>query len=72
MKGMAEGNPVEQVTVKGRPAELVSVPDHFAENRRTWNLAAQLPDGAVFLLQAPDTLSREDVLAIAEQVTYTP
>jgi hypothetical protein len=72
MKGMAEGNPVEQVTVKGRLAELASVPDHFAENRRMWNLAAQLPDGAIFLLQAPDTLSREDVLAIAEQVTYTP
>jgi hypothetical protein len=42
------------------------------EPRRMWNLAAQFPDGPVFLLQAPDTLSREDVLAVAEQLAYTP
>jgi hypothetical protein len=80
LEGMTEGNPVEQATVKGQRAQLVSVPDPFTgpgfagreEPRRMWNLAALLPDGVVFLLQAPDTLSREDVLAIAEQVTYTP
>jgi hypothetical protein len=72
LQGMTDGNPVDQVTVHGRPAELVSVPDHFADNRRMWYLAAQLPGGPVFLLQAPDTLSKEDVLAIAHQVTYKP
>ncbi|MGI8723131.1 MAG: hypothetical protein ACR2JG_12990 [Geodermatophilaceae bacterium] len=80
LEDMTQGNPVEQVTVQGQPAELVSVPDPFTgpgfagreEKRRMWNVAAQFPDGPVFLLQAPDTLSREDVLAIAEQLTYTP
>jgi hypothetical protein len=75
LQGMAQGEPVEQVTVNGLPAALVSVPDHFAdpdENRRMWNLGAQFADGPLFLFQAPDTLSREDVLAMAEQVTYTP
>jgi hypothetical protein len=80
LQGMTKGNPVEDVTVKGQPAELVSVPDQFTgpgfqgreEPRRMWNLAAHFPDGPVFLLQAPDTLTREDVLAIAEQLAYTP
>jgi hypothetical protein len=80
LEGMTNGNPVEDVTVKGRPAELVSVPDPFTgpgfpgreEPRRMWYLAAELPDGVLLLLQAPDTLSRADVLAVADQVTYTP
>jgi hypothetical protein len=80
LKGMSEGNPVEHVTVQGRRAELVSVPDHFTgpgfpdreEPRRKWYLAAELPDGVLFLFEAPDTLSREDVLAMAERITYTP
>jgi hypothetical protein len=80
LQGMAAGNPVEDVTVQGRPAQLVSVPDPFTgpgnpgreEPRRMWYLAAELPDGVIFLLQAPDTLSRDDVLAVAEQVTYSP
>jgi hypothetical protein len=71
---MTDGNPVEQVTVNGLPAELVSVPDQFAdlsENRRMWYLGARFEDGPLFLFQAPDTLTREDVLAMAERVTYT-
>ncbi|SDE99816.1 hypothetical protein SAMN05660662_0615 [Blastococcus aurantiacus] len=74
-RGMADGNPIEQVTVHGRPAALVSVPDHCAdpaEGRRMWNLWAQFADGPQFLLQAPDTLTREDVLAMAEGLSYTP
>ncbi|MFQ1001295.1 hypothetical protein [Modestobacter sp. SSW1-42] len=74
------GEPVEPVTVQGRPAEVASVPDPFTgpgfpdepEPARMWYVMGQVPDGPVFLLQAPDTLSREDVLAIAEQVTYQP
>jgi hypothetical protein len=75
VKGMAQSEPVEHVKVNGLPAALVSLPDHFAdpsENRHTWNLGAQFADGPLFLFQAPDTLSREDVLAMAAQVTYTP
>jgi hypothetical protein len=74
LQGMTDGNPVEPVTVNGQPAELVSVPDHFAdprEGRRTWYLGARFVDGPLFLLQAPDTLTRDDVLAMAERVTYT-
>jgi hypothetical protein len=80
LQGMTAGNPVDDVTVQGRPAQLVSVPDPFTgpgnpgreEPRRMWYLAAEFPDGVLFLLQAPDTLSRDDVLAVAEQVTYSP
>lgn len=75
LQGMADGNPVEQVTVNGLPAALVSVPDHFADpelGRRMWYLSAQFPDGALFLFQAPDSLTREDVLAMADGMTYTP
>ncbi|MGY1773919.1 hypothetical protein [Blastococcus sp. SYSU D00813] len=76
VRGMAGGNPVEAVTVDGRPAALVSVPDPFAapdSGRRTWYLGAGFPDGGpLFLFQAPDSLTREDVLAMAEEVTYTP
>jgi hypothetical protein len=75
LKGMTDGEPVEHVTVNGRPAALVSVPDHVAdpgENRHTWYLGAQFAHGPLFLFQAPDSLSREDVLAMAEQATYTP
>jgi hypothetical protein len=75
LQGMSEGNPVDEVTVNGEPARLVSVPDHFADagsGRRMWYLAAQFADGPQFLLQAPDTLTREDVLAMAEGLTWSP
>jgi hypothetical protein len=75
LQGMTDGNPVEEVTVDGEPARLVSVPDHFADpaaGRRMWNLAARFTDGPLFLLQAPDTLTREDVLAMAEGLTWRP
>ena len=36
-----------------------------------WHLAAQFSDGPQFMFQAPDTLTREDVLAMAEALTYT-
>jgi hypothetical protein len=36
------------------------------------SLGAQFADGPLFLFQVPDTLSREDALAMAGQVTYTP
>lgn len=75
LQGMTDGNPVEHVTVHGEPARLVSVPDHFADpasGTRMWYLAASFDGGPQFLLQAPDTLSRDDVLAMAEALSYTP
>ena len=75
LQGMTDGNPPEDVTVNGAPARLVSVPDHFADpaaGRRMWYLAAQFADGPQFLFQAPDTLTREDVLAMAEGLTWSP
>jgi len=76
VQGMTDGNPVEEVTVHGRPAALVSVPDPFADRgsgRRMWYLGAQFPDdGPLFLFQAPDSLTREDVLAMADGMTWTP
>ncbi len=80
LRGMSYGSPVETVTVFGREAALMSVPDPdtgpgvpgHEEPRRMWYLAAQFPDGPLFLLQAPDTLSRADVLAMAEALTYSP
>ncbi len=58
----------EQVTVHGRVAWLVPT-HHGAE--RGWYLQAQFPDGTVFVVQAPETLTRDQVLEIAGQVTYT-
>ena len=80
LQDMTFGEPVEQVVVQGLPAEVASVPEPLSgpgfperpEQVRAWYVAGQVPDGPVFLLKAPDTLSREDVLAIAEQVTYEP
>ena len=75
VRGMGDG-PVEEVAVNGLPAALVSVSDPFAQpgtGGRMWYLGARLADdGPLFLFQAPDSLTREDVLAMAEQVTYTP
>jgi hypothetical protein len=34
--------------------------------------ALDVPDGTMFLLLAPPVLSRDQVLEIAEQITYTP
>ena len=36
-----------------------------------WNLVGQLPDGPLFLMLAPRSLTLGQVLEIAEQVTYT-
>lgn len=61
--------------MNGLPAALVSVPDPFADpelGRRMWYLSAEFPDGALFLFQAPDSLTREDVLAMADGMTYAP
>ncbi|MGY1844475.1 hypothetical protein [Modestobacter sp. SYSU DS0875] len=71
LEGMAPAQPVETVTAQGRPARLVlAQPGGGA--LVAWYVAGEFPDGSLFLLVAPDALTRDQVLQIADQVTYTP
>ncbi|TFV57567.1 hypothetical protein E4P41_14315 [Geodermatophilus sp. DF01-2] len=63
--------PQLDVAVNGRPAQLVLCESGYLD-QRTWYLQAQFPDGTTFVLQAPDTFTQEQVLAVAAQVTHTP
>jgi hypothetical protein len=64
-------SPAEPVTIQGRPGWLavangdVGYPDY-------WYTVGQLPEGQLFLLLAPLALTQEQVLQIADEVTYTP
>ena len=61
--------PAEDVTVQGLPARLgLSAP----EDGDNWLLVGRLPAGPLFLMLAPPVLTRDQVLQIAEQITYTP
>jgi hypothetical protein len=60
--------PVEPVAVQGLPALVGRAGDGAGE----WLVAGRIPDGRVFWLLAPPVLTRDQVLQIAEQVTYTP
>ena len=66
----AVGTPVEELTVLGQPAHVVRT-DHGG-GHEGWYLQARFPDGTVFVVQAPGDLTREQVVQVAEQVTYTP
>ena len=68
---MVPAQPVETVTVQGRPARL-ALARPGVEAPTSWYVTGEFPDGSLFLLGAPDTLTREQVLEIADQVTYTP
>jgi hypothetical protein len=57
--------PQLDVTVHDRPAQLV--PTHFG-----WYLQAQFSDGTTFVIQAPETFTQDQVLQLADQVTYHP
>jgi hypothetical protein len=69
---MVEGavGPVEELVVLGQPAHVVRT-DHGG-GYTGWYLQARFPDGTVFVVQAPRMLTREQLVQIAEQVTYTP
>lgn len=72
-EGDTQGNPVESVTVNGQPGELVSVPNGLGFEdgmARQWILKYQLPSGLIVGFYAPDTLTRDQVVQIAAQVTY--
>lgn len=54
--------PVRQIAVHGKPAHLV-------RTHHGWYLQAALPDGAPFVLQAPDAMTVDQVDSVAEAVT---
>lgn len=67
--------PQLDVTVNGRPAQLVRVDiGYVVDGHRYegWYLQAQSEDGTTFVLQAPEAFTQEQVLEFAEQVTYRP
>jgi hypothetical protein len=64
--------PAVPVTVAGRPGRLVNAHDYMDAELRFWLLAWQLPDGSLATVTAPAEFAADDVVAIAEQVTYTP
>jgi hypothetical protein len=67
--------PQLDVTVNGRPAQLVRTEgDYVIDGHRylNWYLQGQFEDGTTFVLQAPEAFTREQVLELAESVTYNP
>jgi hypothetical protein len=68
-QGYSTAGPVESATVDGRPARMVVVDEG---DRQEWFVAGELGGGVPFLLQAPASFTAQQVLEIAEQVTYTP
>jgi xanthine/CO dehydrogenase XdhC/CoxF family maturation factor len=69
LTGYTVAAPVESVTVQGQSARLAL---RDAESGDDWLLVGQLPGGRFFVLLAPRELTREQVLQIGEQITYTP
>ncbi|MEX5720571.1 hypothetical protein [Geodermatophilus maliterrae] len=69
LEGMSLTAPPEPVTVQGQPARLALAGGDGGSPYRY--LVGQLPGGPFFILLAPETLTREQVLQIAEQVTST-
>jgi hypothetical protein len=71
MEGMTFVGPVQSATIQGQPARMAlaaageNSPDY-------WYVAGQLPGGRLFILLAPEVLTQEQVVQIADQVTYTP
>jgi hypothetical protein len=63
--------PVIPVTVHAKPAYLVRVQSDFL-NQEAWFLQAQFEDRTTFTVQAPEAFTQEQVLQMAEQVTYNP
>ena len=63
--------PVVPVTVQGRPAYLVRLDSGYLD-QEMWFLQAQFADGTTFTLQAPEAFTQEQVVEMADQVTYSP
>jgi hypothetical protein len=65
--------PQLDVTVNGRPAQLVRVDiGYVVDGHRYegWYLQAQFEDGTTFVVQAPEAFTQEQVLELAESVTH--
>jgi hypothetical protein len=72
---MGPVGPQLDVTVNGRPAQLVRIQgDLMYEGRflERWYLQAQFADGTTFVVQAPESFTQEQVLQLARTVVYTP
>jgi hypothetical protein len=67
----ALAGPLEPVTIQGTAARL-ALADGYETDPDTWLVAGQLRGGPIFLLLAPPILTKEQVLQIAEQISYTP
>jgi hypothetical protein len=63
--------PVIEVTVHGRPAHLIKMDAGYLD-QKIWFLQAEFEDGTVYELQVPDAFTQEQVVEMAEQVTYNP
>ena len=70
-KLMSPVGPVIPVTVQGRPAYLVRIDSGYLD-QEMWFLQAEFADGTTFTLQAPEAFTEEQVVEIADQVTYNP
>jgi hypothetical protein len=70
MDGITVVTPVQTVTVQGQPARM-ALQAGDAEHPDFWTVVRQLPGGEIFLLLAPETLTQDQVLQIAEQITYS-
>jgi hypothetical protein len=69
--GMPTAGPVVTVTVQGQEARLV-LREGDEGYGDFWFLVGQIPDGPLFLMLAPEALTQEQVLQVAEHVTYAP
>jgi hypothetical protein len=72
---MGPVGPQLDVTVNGRPAQLVRLQgDLMYEGRflERWWLQAQFQDGTTFVVQAPESFTQEQVLQLAETVVHSP
>lgn len=69
--GMSLAGPVQPVTIQGLPGRMALAQGDVG-SPEYWFVVGQLPAGRFFLLLAPEILTQDQVLQIAEQVTYTP
>ncbi len=65
------GTVLGTLTVHGQPADLIRT-DMGSGGLGGWYLQARLPEGTPFIVEAPGALTQEQVVQIADQVTYTP
>jgi hypothetical protein len=69
LDGPTFAGPAEPVTIQGRPGRLAIAEGDFGDPD-FWYAVGQLPTGQTFVTLAPWVLTKEQVLAIAEQISY--